>query len=173
MLSLNLRPVRTRGATMLLCLGALLFMGCDGSGSKRASLYQRLTGTWTAERLEVGDFDFTDDLYYGPVRFDFRSDDGSRAYRVTGRRSDSTIVLAEGQIDLGGERQLRMISGFESPSGGFRPVIWTYRFEASRAIFRLSANRGNGSRAFLSTLFPGRSWSGSRRVRLRLAPIEE
>jgi len=169
--STSFRPVP--GALLLLCTGVLLVEGCDGSGSKQTSLYQRLTGTWKAERLEVGDFNYTSELRYTTVRFVFRDDDENRTYQVVGQRSDSTTVLSEGRVDLRGDQLLRMVPGFDSPFGGSRSVIWTYRFEASRAILRLPANRGNGSRAFLSTLIPGRSWSRTRPVRLQLAPAEE
>ncbi|MFB6232542.1 MAG: lipocalin family protein [Salinibacter sp.] len=169
--STSFRPVL--GALLLLCAGVLVVEGCDGSGSKQSSLYQRLTGTWKAERLEVGDFNYTSELRYTAIRFIFRDDDKNRTYRVIGERSDSTTVLSEGRVELRGDRLLRMIPGFKSPFGGSRPVIWTYRFEVSRAILRLPGNQRNGSRAFLSTLFPGRSWNGMRRVRLQLAPVEE
>lgn len=165
------------GALLLLGGSTLLLNGCDGSGSKRASLYQRLTGTWTAERLqETGSssFDLTSRLEerYSSVRFVFRGGDDGRSYRVTGRlaRQDTTVLLAEGPVALGGDRLLQMVRGFKNPSGRIRTITWRFRFQASRAIFRLPAGQQNGSRAFLSTLMPTRSWSGGQGLELQLAP---
>lgn len=171
--------MRAVGALLLFLGSTLLLGGCDGAGSKRASLYQRLTGAWRAERLqEIGssNFDLTPRLNerYSRVRFVFRKDDEGRSYRMTGRRSgDTTTVRAEGPIVLRGERLLQMARGFESPAGHPRSVTWTYRFQASRAIFRLPSGQQNGSRAFLSTLLPATSWSESQGVELQLAPVNE
>lgn len=166
---------RALGAALLLWAGPLVFGGCDGGGSKQASLYQRLVGTWTVERLEVGAFNRTPLLQerYSTVRFVFQSADGDRTYRVSGRRSDSTWVLSDGRVDLRGGQLLRMHPGFTHPEGGLRPVTWTFRFDASRAIFRLPENQRNGSRAFMTTLLPGRNWSASQGVRVQLAPVNE
>lgn len=166
------------GALLLLCGGALLLAGCD-TGSKRASLYQRLTGTWTIERLQEigGGFDLTSrlDQRYSWVRFVFRQNDDGRTYRATGRlvRQDTTVVLAEGPVRLRRDRLLRMVRGFRTPSGQARSITWQYHFEASRAIFRLPSGQQNGSRAFLSTLLPETSWSGSQGLELQLAPEDE
>lgn len=171
--------VRTAGAVLLLFGSAALFGGCDGSGSKQASLYQRLTGKWTIERLEGGgsfEFDYTNRLNkrYSWVRIEFRSGDPGRTYKVRGKLIDDTRrVLAEGPVGLQGDQLLIMRSGFSEPNGLQRSVIWTYGFEASRAIFRLPANRQNGSRAFMSTLLPSADWKESDGVRLQLAPTEE
>ncbi len=149
---------------LALCLGSILLSGCDGTGSKRASLYERLTRTsWTIERLE-GDIDYTgqlDTLYQGEVRVTFEGSDGGQTYKIVPSSGDSTEPIAQGRIGLPGDDVLRMVSGFN------RPVEWTYGFEASRAIFSLRF----GSRAFLRALLSG----GSRNedLELTLAPADE
>ena len=142
--------------------------GCDEAGSERASLYQRLagTGTWTIERLD-GNIDYTSQLnerYPGGVNIVFEGGDGGGSYEIVSPRSgDSTEVLAAGFITLRRSNELEMSSGF----GPLGPVTWTYRFEASRAIFSLRF----GSRAFLRTLF----WGGSQNLDLEMtiAPGDE
>lgn len=162
---------------LFLLVAGLVFESCDGTGSKQASLYERLTGTWTVERIEEIDsnFDHTGRLddRYSWVRFDFRSGEG-RTYRVTARpKGDTTtVVLAEGPIRLGRGQLLQMVGGFVDPSGAPRTVVWTYEFDASRAVLRLSPGQQNGSRAFLSTLLPGIGWSETQGIRLQLAPVD-
>jgi len=152
---------------LILCVvGALLLGACSGAGSKRASLYQQLTGTWTIERLG-GSINYTsqlEDRYPRGVRITFQGGDSGGSYRIaTPRSDDSTEVLAEGIVILRGDEGLQMASGF----GQLGPVEWTYGFEASRAVFTLQF----GSRAFLRTLFSG----GSQNVDLEmtLAPADE
>lgn len=171
--------MRVLGVILLLGAGTLLIEGCSGAGSKRASLYQRLTGAWTVERLEeVGssEFDHTSRLNerYAWVRFTFRAEEGRR-YQVSARPSNDTtsVILAEGPVRLGGDQLLQMVGGFEGPSGTPRVVTWTFRFEGSRAILRLPAGPVNGSRAFMNTLLSELGWRESQGVRLQLAPDEE
>ncbi len=165
MLPSTVRPFEPAVWSLLLCVGALLLGGCDGAGSKRASLYERLTGTWIVERLE-GDIDYTNQLeqrHPQGVEITFQGGDGDRTYRITGSPSeDSTTVLAEGIVVLPGDNMLRMASGF-----GQFAVQWTYRFEASRAIFAVQS----GSRTFLRTLFSG--GSQNRDLKMTLAPNDE
>lgn len=164
---------------MLLFVLGVMLVGCDGTGSRQESLYQRLvrTETWTVERLDgEGSFDPGPrfDQRYDWVRFDFRSGEGGRTYKATAKPTgDTTRVLASGPVALRGDQLLIMTSGFLEPNGLQRPVAWTYDFDASRAIFRLPENQQNGSRAFLSTLLPATGWSESDGVRLQLAPADE
>lgn len=159
----TLRPaVAILGA--LLFLGGALLSGCDGTGSKRASKYERLTGTSWKLVLEESS-GISKNLFqqrYTRVRLSFEDNDESRTYRITGHFSeDSTAVLAEGPVLLPSEDFLQMTSGF----GQRRAVTWTYEFEASRAIFTVR----DGSRVFLRVLFPNTTW-GSQAVKMTLAP---
>ncbi|MFB6099228.1 MAG: hypothetical protein ABEK84_09000 [Salinibacter sp.] len=161
------RPFRLPIGSLLLCGGALLLGGCDGAGSKRASLYARLTdtGTWRIERLD-GPLTAPTRLEerYSEVRVTFRDEKAGRRYRIVGQFSaDSSAVLADGLVRLPGDDALRMATGFR------RPVTWTYTFEASRAVFTLQF----GSRVFLGTLFPGTTWGQSRDLTMTLAPDDE
>jgi len=162
-----LRPLQPVLWSILLCIWALLLGGCDGSGSKRASLYQRLVneGPWTVERLD-GDIDYTRQLneqHPQGVTITFQGGDGGRSYRIaTSRSGDSTEVLAEGSVSLRGDNVLRMDSGF-APLG---PVRWTFGFEASRAVFALQF----GSRAFLRALFS--EGSQNENLEMTLAPAD-
>lgn len=153
---------------MLLCLGSLLLVGCDGTGSKQASLYQRLSsdsGTWTIERLEGDRFDYEtrlNETYPDGVTITFRETDDGRSYTVDGRHSGGeTTRVADGPVLLPGDELLRMRVNER------RSVTWQYRFEASRAEFNVQA----GSQPFLNTLFP----EGGRDVTLEmtLAPQDE
>ena len=151
---------------LLVCVGGLVLVGCNGTGSQRASLYQRLSdegeGPWRIEQL---DGPLTPALGEREVRIAFRNDNGRR-YRITERLSgDSTAVLASGAVVLLREDDLRMETGF----GRFGPVTWTYSFQASRAVFTLRA----GSRPFLQTLFPDAAWGEGLDVEMTLAPTDE
>ena len=158
------RPVSFALGMVALIVGALLWSSCDGAGSKRASRYQRLTGTWTIEQLR-GEIDPTLlDRRYDAVRLDFRGGDGERGYQMIGRVSgDSTRVLADGRISLPRSDSLQM-----TIPRAERLVAWSYTFEASRVVFTLRA----GSRAFLTALFPQTSWGRSQAVTMTLAPAE-
>jgi len=159
MLPSPFRPLALAVWGLLLCVGALLLGACGGAGSKRASLYQQLTGTWTIERLD-GNITYTSQLeeqYPQGVTVTFRGGDGGRTYRIAAPHSgDSTEVLAEGTVILQGGDGLQMAPEFGLPG----PVGWTYGFEASRAVFTLQF----GSRAFLRALFSG----GSRDANLEM-----
>lgn len=149
---------------LLLLFGGGVLSGCDGTGSKQTSKYERLTDTsWEIALEESSGISLS--LFrqrYTRVRLLFEENDGSRTYRITGYFSeDSTAVLAEGSILLQGEDILRMTSGL----GQKRPITWTYEFEASRAIFTVR----DGSQSFLRTLFPNTTWS-RRAVTMTLAP---
>ncbi|GEM_PF-6614083 len=146
---------------------ALVAAGCDGAGSKRASLYQRLsqTGSWTVEHLEGGGFDYTSQInerYPEGLAFRFRDSEDGRTYTIVGRYpDDSTGVIARGAVALSGDDGLQLISGFE------RTITWTYKFQASRAIFALRF----GSRPFLERVL-----SGGRRnqsLEMTLAPDDQ
>jgi hypothetical protein len=147
--------------------GGTLLAGCDGSGSKRASLFERLAGTsWVIERLEgPGISPNRLDRRYARVRVEFEERDEGRTYQITGRYSDdSTEVLAEGLVALPGENVLRMASGFERNG----PITWAFEFEGSQAVFTVRA----GSRPFLRALFPNTTWS-PQAVRMFLARNDE
>lgn len=149
---------------LLLLFGAGQLGGCDGTGSKQASKYERLTGTsWDIVLEESSGISLS--LFrsrYARVRLFFDGDSESRRYRIVGHFSeDSTDVLAEGPVFLRGEDILRMPSGLSRREA----VTWTYEFEASRAIFTVR----DGSRAFLRTLFPNTTWS-SQAITMTLAP---
>jgi hypothetical protein len=163
MLSSSFRPLALAVRGLLLCVGVFLLGACGGAGSKRASLYQQLTGTWTIERLD-GSINYTSQLeeqYPQGVTVTFRGGDNGRTYRIaTPHSEDSTAVLAEGIVILRGDDRLQMASGF----GQFGPVGWTYGFEASRAVFSLQF----GSRAFLRALFSGGSQDAN--LEMTLAP---
>jgi hypothetical protein len=165
----SLRPaVLALGGFFLIVAGTILG-GCDGSGSKRSSLFERLTRTsWMIERLEgPGISPNRLDRRYERVRIDFGEREGKRTYRITGRFSaDSTEVLAKGLVFLPppSDDVLRMASGF----GRDGPVTWTFEFEASRAIFAVQV----GSRPFLRRLFPNTTWS-RQVVTMTLAPDDE
>ena len=138
---------------MLLCIGGILLAGCDGTGSKRDSLYERLTetGPWTIERLEGSGFDFGDRLerrYPRGAEITFREDDGSRTYEILRQRSEgSPSVVTQGAVVLPGDNVLQMVSGLE----GRGPVTWRYNFPTtSRAKFE--AQSGPGAGAFLGVL---------------------
>lgn len=152
---------------LLFFFGGALLSGCDGTGSKRASKYERLTGTsWEIALEESSGISLS--LFrqrYTRVRLLFEEDDGSRTYRITGYFSeDSTAVLADGLVALPSDDVLRMASGFRRND----PVTWTFKFEASRAIFTARV----GSRRFLRALFPNTTWS-SQAVTMALAPVDE
>ena len=151
----------------LLCAGVLLLGGCDGAGSRQASLYQRLTGTWTIERLESDGFDYTsqlDERYPQGVTITFRGGDEGRTYTIANASSaDTSEVLAEGIVSLRGGDILQMATGF----GRLGPVRWTYGFEASRALFEIQF----GSRAFLRVLLSGGGQNQS--LEMTLAPGDE
>jgi hypothetical protein len=143
-----------------------MLAGCDGTGSQRASLYQRLSdegeGPWRIERL---DGPLTPDLGDRDIQIAFRADDGRR-YRIVERGSaDSAAVLASGAVVLPRGDNLQMATGF----GRLGPVTWSYGFQASRAVFTLRA----GSRPFLQTLFPNTAWSEGLDVEMTLAPTDE
>jgi hypothetical protein len=149
---------------LLLCFGSVLVGGCDSAGSKRASLYERLTRTsWTIERLQ-GNINYTghlDTLYQGEVRVTFEGSDEGRTYKIASSSGDSTEPIAQGRIGLPGDDVLQMVSGFG------RPVEWTYGFEASRAIFSLRF----GSQPFLRALLSGGSQNED--LEMTLAPADE
>jgi len=166
MLSSSLRFIPSVVGSILLCAGILLLGGCDGAGSKRASLYQRLSnegdGPWRIEQLNGP---LTPELGDRKIQVAFRQGDG-RTYRmVEGLSEDSTVVIAAGAVALPGGENLQMLGGF----GQFGSVAWTYRFQASRAVFTLQA----GSRAFLQALFPEMGWSEGLDVEMTLAPADE
>ena len=162
-LSRVFRPVLPVVGALLLCFGGVLLGGCDSAGSKRASLYQRLTseGPWTVEQLSSDEFDYKSKLeerYPQGVTITFRGGDGGQTYRVeTPRSSDSTEVLAEGAVGLPGDNVLQMESFGQ----------WTYEFEASRAVFSLQF----GSQAVLRTLFS--SGSRNENLEMKLAPGDD
>ena len=159
----SLRLAGLAAGAFLLCLGVLVG-GCDSAGSKRASLYERLTRTsWTIERLQ-GNINYTghlDTLYQGEVRVTFEGSDEGRTYEIASSSGDSTEPIAQGRIGLPGDDVLRMVSGFG------RPVEWTYGFEASRAIFSLRF----GSQPFLRALLSGGSQNED--LEMTLAPADE
>ena len=151
---------------MLLLFGAgVLLSACGGAGSKRASFYQRLEGTWTIERLNGRFIDPSRiDQRYSDVRVTFWGGNQERQYRIEGQfSSDSTALVAGGAVVLRGGDALQMASGFP------RPVTWTYQFEASRAVFELRT----GSRSFLRALFPETTWSEAQELTMTLAPVDE
>lgn len=156
-----LLPSLRRLVLGVLLSGAFLLTGCDGTGSERTSLYQRLTGTWTLERLE-GNFDYTGRLE-AETKVSFRADDGGRTYEIVGSSGgDSTRGLAEGLVALPGGDVLRMATGLE------RPVAWRYRFQTStRAVFEIE----RGSRAFLLRLVG--SGEQDRTLRMVLAQPDQ
>jgi len=158
-------PVFLRLVGVLAFGGLLFLLGCDGTGSQQASLYQRLSnegdGPWRIEQLEAP----LQDIGEREIQIAFRQDDG-QTYRMVERRSeDSTVVLASGAVTLSRGDDLQMATGF----GRFGSVVWTYSFQASRAVFTLQV----GSRPFLRTLFPGTAWSEGLDVEMRLAPVDE
>ena len=159
----SLRLTGLAAGALLLCLGVLVG-GCDSAGSKRASLYERLTRTsWTIERLQ-GNINYTghlDTLYQGEVRVTFEGSDEGRTYKIASSSGDSTEPIAQGRIGLPGDDVLQMVSGFG------RPVEWTYGFEASRAIFSLRF----GSQPFLRALLSGGSQNED--LEMTLAPADE
>jgi len=163
-LSRVFRPVLPVVGALLLCFGGVLLGGCDSAGSKRASLYERLTRTsWTIERLQ-GNINYTghlDTLYQGEVRVTFEGSDEGRTYKIASSSGDSTEPIAQGRIGLPGDDVLQMVSGFG------RPVEWTYGFEASRAIFSLRF----GSQPFLRALLSGGSQNED--LEMTLAPADE
>jgi hypothetical protein len=145
------RPARLAIWSLLFCVGGLLLGGCDETGSKRESLYKRLMGTWTIERLEGGGFDYTNRLserYPQGVGITFRDQEDGRTYKIVSPPSgDSPAVLAEGVVFLPGGNDLRMASGLD------RRVAWRYNFPTStRALFEVQG----GSRAFLRALLSER-----------------
>jgi hypothetical protein len=163
-LSRIFRPVLPVVGAFLLGFGGVLLGGCDNTGSKRASLYERLTRTsWTIERLQ-GSIDYTSQLnerYPEGVNVTFEGGDGRKMYRIASPLpGDSTEVLAEGTVTLR-EDMLQMASGFG------RPVEWTYGFEASRAIFSLRF----GSQPFLRALLSGGRQNED--LEMTLAPADE
>jgi hypothetical protein len=156
------RPARLAIWSLFLCVGGLLLGGCDEAGSKRASLYESLTGTWTIERLEGGGFNYTNRLnerHPRGVEITFRDQEEGRTYRIVSPPSgDSLTVLAEGTVVLPGDDELRMASGFD------RRVAWRYGFPTrSRANFEVQF----GSQVFLRALFS----DGSRTPNLEMTLV--
>jgi hypothetical protein len=153
----RLVPVGAFG--VLLFAGSLVLAGCDGAGSKQASLYERLAQKWTVERVE--------EALIPPNRLDsvqvtFRQDEDGREYRISRQYApDSTETLVEGAVVLGRNNELRMVSGFE------RVVSWDFEFQGTQAVFDVQS----GSLAFLNALTSGGARSPN--MKLRLAPVDE
>ncbi len=146
------RPALFGIAGALLCAGGLLLVGCDGSGSKQASLYERLTNTgpWTIGRLEGSGFDFESRLdrrYPRGIEIVFHEGDETRTYEIRSQRPDGLdSTVTRGPVRLFRDNSLQMASGFE----GQGSVTWRYSFPTtSRAIFEVR----RGSENFLNVLF--------------------
>ena len=139
--------------------GLLLLVGCDGAVSKQASLYERLTGTWTIERVEGA---LVAPNRLDSVRVTFRRGDNGRRYRISGTPASNSAELSiEGAVILRRGNELRMASGFR------RVVTWTYAFQGSQALLTVQS----GSRAFLDALTS--DGPPSPNMKLRLAPLDE
>ncbi|CBH24156.1 Hypothetical protein, secreted [Salinibacter ruber M8] len=152
------RPVFLGVAGALLCAGGLLLVGCDGAGSKRASLYERLTGKWKIERVEGA---LIAPTRLDSVRLAFRRDDNGPRYRISGPPpSGSAELPIEGAVVLTRGNELQMASGFR------RVVIWNYKFQGSQALLAVRS----GSLAFLNALTS--EGTSSPNMKLRLAPVD-
>jgi len=159
-------PVLPRGgwAVLLLALVGGVAVACDGGGAKRASQYQRLTGTWTPDRLLVNGVDLTGQIDSKAVHLTFRGGtDERRTYRLRAIHAGDTLQV-DGPVAVPRTNILNMQGGFS------RPVIWTFRFgELSSSVeFRNARGEQVGMRPFLQALLPGQEWGRNPRVQLDL-----
>jgi len=158
-----LRSVLRASVLLLTCLG---LWACDGTGSERASQYQRLVGTWTLTRLQVDGFDVTTSLNgrYAAVTVEFRTDDTrGRTYRLRGTAPDGSDLEASGPVQVVGANALTLDGGFA------QRVFWTFDIRTSRRATLVSPeDRAAGTTAFLQRLLPSQSWGDAQRVEMTL-----
>jgi len=121
----------------LLAVGlATQVSGCDSGGSKRASQYSSLVGTWRIQRVDVTG------ILRDTVRLEFLPEgDSGRAYRLL-RPVREDPVVGRGRVDIPTVGVLRMTDGFA------RPLLWTFDFD-----------RPNGSRTSVRFVLQER-WNG-------------
>lgn len=131
-------------------IGGIVFFatGCDGSGSKRDSLFQQLIGTWRIERVEL-DGRNTINNFEEPVRVEFLQRDDARSYRIV--RGASPDPIRSGRVDVSQRNILRMISGFNNR------LVWRFTFEEPEDIstsvrFRLESALEEDVQTFLDAI---------------------
>jgi len=122
--------------------------GCSVQGSKRASLYEKLEGTWSLQEVRL---DGTPVDFRGrSVTLTFGAIDSSRTYTVKRPASGDTTSVT-GQADISDRQLLAMVTGFGSP------VVWAFTFDApsgfdSTVQFSLRQARDESVRTFLETI---------------------
>jgi hypothetical protein len=102
----------------------LLAAGCDSSGSKRDSLYQKLVGTWRIDHQI--DLDRNMVTLEDTVYVEFLQREGDRAYRII--RAASNDTTGQGQLHVPRSNVLRMTSG----PGGL--LVWNFEFGGSQSV---------------------------------------
>lgn len=140
----------------LLVGGPGLLVGCDSGGSKRASQYQNLTGTWTLQALRP-------DLPDPSVEITFEKDGDGRRYSIRHIASGDTSSV-DGRAEVLRENTLSMVTGFD------RPLTWRFTFEEPNDVstsvrFSLIRDWEGSSQAFLASV--GIS-GGARRIEMDL-----
>jgi len=155
-------------AWTILCFGVCgLLSGCDGGGSKQASNFQRLVGTWRVQELDVngisGQLDGRDDT----LTITFRSlNDGDRRFRVAWLNGSSPEV--QGSIRVLTPNSMAMTSSRFS-----RSVLWRFDFgRLSNDVTLRSSEQDLGSRTFLDAILPEVGWGKRQSVTLRLVLCE-
>ena len=105
----------------VLVVSAIL-VGCDGTGSKRASQAQRFTGTWTVEDLSVNGFAEMVD-----ARLIVSEGQGRKPFRLI-REDQSGTTEVKGNLEVVEGNRLAMTG--ESMSGEFFPgtLFWAFDF---------------------------------------------
>ena len=138
--------LRSGGLVALLLIGILIGAGgCDGSGSKRDSLYQQLTGSWRIQHVQLRSsrLNIEDD-----VLVEFEQQDDQRSYSII-RSSDDTT--RRGRVTVPRSNLLSMTTGFQ------RPLLWRFNFDepdptSTSARLRLESTWEGSSQAFLNAV---------------------
>jgi len=136
-------PAWTR-LVVLAGIGAAILLagGCDSSGSKRDSLYQKLVGTWRIDRVDLGSNRIN---FEETVRVEFLQREDGRAYRIV--RAASNDTTGRGQIAVPQSNVLRMRSGF----GGL--LVWKFEFDGSQSVrFQLRQADDASTQNFLTAI---------------------
>jgi hypothetical protein len=140
-----IRVVSHSGAFALLAAVGLsvVVQGCDGTGSKRDSLYEKLRGAWRIERVTLDGAPRrpVDDA----VRIEFSQDNGQRSYRIIRGASGDTSRV--GRVGVPQSNVLTMRNGFGSP------LTWRFEFDGSVSVrFQLRKARSESIQEFLAAI---------------------
>ena len=129
---------------LLAVVGVLITVqGCDESGSKRDSLYEKLRGAW---RIEKASLDGAPPRSLDrAVRVEFLQDNDERSYRIIREALGDTSQA--GRVSVPQSNTLTMRSGFGSP------LTWRFEFDGSISVrFQLRRARSESIQKFLTAI---------------------